>query len=76
MNKARRNALRGVAVKLDALRAELEELRDQEQGYFDSMPENLQAQERGEAAEHAVSGIEDAIGLVDDAVSAVSGIVQ
>lgn len=73
MNKDRRNQIAEVAAKLsdlEALRDEikdaLEAIRDEEQEYFDNMPEGLQQSDRGYAAEEAVNQLEEAVGVLDD----------
>lgn len=41
-------------------------LRDEEQDYFDNMPESLQAGEKGEKAEAAINAMENVVGLLED----------
>ena len=75
MNKTRRQQLRKWLVDLEEIKSELESIVDDEQDYFDNMPENLQGSQRGmdaeEAIDHmseAVSSIEEAIGIIEDIV--------
>lgn len=60
MNKARREQINEIKVRLQNCLEELETLRDEEQEYYDNMPEGLQYSERGEAAESAASNLSDA----------------
>lgn len=74
MNKDRRKALEDLSSQLGSLIGDLEALRDEEQEYFDNMPESLQGGDRGSDAEQAIGSmetalesLEEAIGHVDDA---------
>lgn len=66
MNKTRRNVVRDLIARLEAIAAEINEIKDQEQTYFDNMPEAIQDGERGEAAENAISALEDALSSIDE----------
>lgn len=68
MNNDRRKALAGVRGEIEELQervssivTQLEELKDEEQEYFDNMPESLQGGEKGDMAAEAVSNLENAI---------------
>lgn len=76
MNKDRRKALsaladelNGLHGKIDDIRSQAETLRDEEQDYFDAMPENLQQGDRGQTAEEAIGYIESAVNALDEALS-------
>lgn len=60
MNKARREQINEIKVRLQNCLEELETLRDEEQEYFDNMPEGLQNSERGQAAELAAGNLAEA----------------
>lgn len=73
MNKDRRKELQNLISKLgeleslrDEIKEDIEAVRDEEQEYYDNMPEGLQQSDRGYAAEEAISNIEDAINTLDD----------
>lgn len=68
MNKLRRNQIEKVIAKIEEAKSALESIRDDEQDYFDNMPENLQYSARGEAAEEAVDLMDEAIDSLDDVV--------
>lgn len=76
MNAARREHLTKVAEKLRQCVSELETLRDEEQDYYDNMPENFQAGEKGSAAEDAVNAIESAKDSAEQAADELDGITQ
>lgn len=73
MNKERRAAIaKAISLIEDAegkiaeAKSMLEEARDDEQDYYDNMPESFQGGEKGIAAEAAISDIEDAITQLED----------
>ena len=77
MNKQRRNEISAVIRILEAEPSneqiqecldKVERLMNEEQDYFDNMPENLQGSLRGSAAEDAVSGMAEAIDSLSDAM--------
>ena len=73
MNNTRRKALsklaeeaRELAGKLADLKTALEDLKGEEEEYRDNMPENLQGSEKYEAADAAVSAMEEALDAIPD----------
>lgn len=73
MNKDRRERLRVIIEKIGDLKGEIEELKDEEQGAFDNMPEGFQEAERGLAMEAAVEMMDDAMNDIDTAITALEG---
>lgn len=60
MNQERRTKIdKALALMADA-KAIIEEVLDEEQEAYDNMPEGLQASERGEAMQEAITNLEDA----------------
>ena len=68
MNKQRRAALDIIYNKLADIRDELDEIRDEEECYWDNMPENLQNSVRYEKADEAVYNMEYAISSLEEAI--------
>ena len=73
MNKDRRKEIQDIInrmAELESLRDELKEaieaVRDEEQEYYDNMPEGLQGSDRGYAAEEAISNLDEAISALED----------
>jgi alcohol dehydrogenase YqhD (iron-dependent ADH family) len=67
MNKERRETIARLSKRfyelqdeLEDIRFEIENVKDEEQEYFDNMPENLQVSDRGVSAESAVDALEQA----------------
>lgn len=69
MNKARREEISQVIADLEKIRERIEEIAGDEQSYYDNMPENLQSSSKGDAAEEAVSNLEEAAATVEDVIS-------
>lgn len=83
MNKQRHQALGALMDRLNTTLAllgengaaladivnELETLRDEEQEYYDNMPDGLRDGNKGSTAEAAVSSIESALDTLQDLVS-------
>ena len=73
MNKDRRKALadlvkdiEALAQRRDELVSELEAIKDEEQEYFDAMPESLQSGEKGSGAEEAIGHLETACEALEE----------
>ncbi len=67
MNKDRRKAIAALVTELEALQGKLGDVRDQidtlgeeEQDYYDNMPESFQNGEKGSAAEAARDALQNA----------------
>lgn len=69
MNKSRRKALEAISAKVRELHDELDTLREEEQEYFDNMPESLQDGEKGDAAQVAIDAMEEAMTALEEAAS-------
>lgn len=78
MNKERRKTLDSIMARIEAVKSavekvkadfeslaeDIESVRDEEQEAFDGLPESLQSGERGQAMEHAVSQLDEALDAV------------
>ena len=71
MNTTRRKALEDITEKLEDTKPDLEFLRDEEQDYIDNMPDNLHGGDKYEAAEQAVSNLDDAINSIEEAIASI-----
>jgi len=71
VNAQRRKALATIVATLEAAATDLEALRDEEQDYYDSMPEGLQGSERGEMAEASYEAMSEAVDAISQAVEAM-----
>lgn len=57
MNNARRKELDKISQELQSLVERLETVKDEEQESYENMPDGLQASERGEKSENAISTV-------------------
>ena len=80
MNKARRGQLRTLSAKLsrimsiddkealDECISMLEDIKWEEEDYFDNMPENLQGSMRGCESEEAIDNMDQALDALNEAI--------
>ena len=68
MNKERRKNISNVASKIEKMNDELQSLLDEEQDYFDNIPENLQGSERAADAEMYIDILTEAVDLISEAI--------
>lgn len=68
MNKQRRKELERIKEELQTLLSDLEIAKDEEQEYYDNMPESFQNGERGEKAESAISALECAYDNITECI--------
>ena len=76
MNKARRKTIEIVAASIENAISELEMCRDEEQNYYDNMPDPLRDSSRGEAADDCISNLDDAISSLEDALNSVNSSIE
>lgn len=67
MNKDRRKEIARAVALVEEIRAQLDEarqavegIRDEEQDYFDNMPESLRGGDKGDRAQEAIDALENA----------------
>ena len=76
MNKKRRLWLQAVIDRLTEQKDELRQILDEEQEYYDNMPESFQEGEKGEKAQEAIDGIDDVICTLDDVMDSIEEIIN
>lgn len=76
MNKLRREMIIAAAGKLEEAKADIETATEEEQEYFDNMPESLQGSEKGEQAEEVVQELEQVVSELEDLISRVEDQAQ
>lgn len=74
MNKQRRERLKEINRKLEEINAELNNVKDDEEWAFESMPENLQYSMRGEDSIEYIGIMEDAIMCIEQALEQMEGL--
>lgn len=83
MNNPRRKQLSDILDALNDLKSQLEDcmsdletLRDEEQEYFDNIPENLQSSERYDRAETSASALNDAYDTLSDLIDNIDTVTS
>ena len=71
MNQKRRAKISDVISRLEELSDKVDMLRDEEQDYYDNIPENLQGSERADASESAIDALESAVDSITEAISSL-----
>ena len=78
MNNQRRKAIQEVMEQLSApldtitdFKEQLEAIMDEEQEYYDNMPESLQSGEKGDIAQEAIDQISEAVSTLDEICSSI-----
>lgn len=76
MNNQRRKAILDLIEWAEDLKAEIEDVWELEQDYYDNIPENLQNSERGENSQEAISALDDALSSLDDCISSLENCIE
>lgn len=76
MNKERRRRIEEIVSALDDLKHDLENILDDEQTAFDSIPESLQQTERAESSQTAIDEMTDVISTIETIVDQLTEITQ
>ena len=66
MNKQRRKVLRDICERLDAIRDEVEGVKDEEEAAYDNLPDGLRDGIRGTIMAENVDSLQDAIDGLND----------
>ena len=74
MNANRRKEIAKIVTELEELKSRLETVLEEEQEYYDNVPENLQNSERYQESEEYISYMEDAVSEFDSIIDALSNI--
>ena len=74
MNKQRRQKIRDVRKEIENCKENLQKILDEEQDYFDNMPENLQGSMRGSDSEDAIDIMESCIEDLENIINELMNI--
>lgn len=66
MNKERKQKIKGFNKELDDLYCRLASIRDEEEDYYDNIPENLQSSERAEESEEYIRLLDEILDHIGD----------
>ena len=68
MNKERKGRFNDVISSLEEAKGEVEDILNEEQDSYDSLPDGLQMSSRGEKMEDCISKIDEVVGFVEEKI--------
>ena len=68
MNNTRRKSLQELIEKTEGLKLEIEELRTEEEEYYNNMPESFQDGEKGDRAQTVIEYLDEAMTAAGDVI--------
>lgn len=68
--------LEALKTEMDEIHDGIDEVKEQEQEYFDNMPESLQGGDKGSVAEAAIQALEEAGEALETAAQAVQDVID
>lgn len=71
MNNYRRKDIANIIQSLEELKEQITNVKNEEQDYFDNIPENLQMSERAENSQNAISELENSECSIDEIISSL-----
>ena len=74
MNKQRRQKIRDIRKDIENCKENLQKILDEEQDYFDNMPENLQGSIKGTDSEDAIDTMESCIEDLENIINVLTEI--
>jgi hypothetical protein len=74
MNRERRKKIMNIHDELENVVCKLNDILDDEQMAFDSMPEGLQSSQRGEDSEESIDNMSEAIEYIERAIEMLDDI--
>lgn len=76
MNNERRARLRKIRDDLTELRDRVDAIETEERDAYEALPDSLQAGDRGQKMEGNAECLSEAVGYVDEAVTAIEGTLE
>ena len=68
MNNTRRKHLRDLIEKMEGIKSEIEEIRTEEEEYYNNMPEAFQDGDKGDRAQTVIEYLEEAMTAAGDVI--------
>ena len=68
MNKERKGRFNDVISSLEEAKGEVEDILNEEQDSYDSLPDGLQMSSRGEKMEDCINKIDEVVGFVEEKI--------
>lgn len=76
MNNDRRKSINELIEQLEGIQSQIEEIKDEEEAYYDVMPESFQNGEKGEKAQSAIDNLDDAMNSVTEALDSLTSAAE
>ena len=76
MNKQRRKKLIEISSKLEMIKSELEDCLNEEEDYYDNIPEKLQSSLRSEIAENVIDNMQNATDNLDEIINLLNETIE
>ncbi len=74
MNKQRKAEIKKIALRLQGINKDLQKILDDEQDYYDNIPENLQSSSRADDSEEAIDQLTEAVEEIEEIVGTLTTI--
>lgn len=68
MNNTRRKSLRELIEKTEGIKQEIEEIKTEEEEYYNNMPSSVQAGEKGDRAQTVIEYLDEAMTAAGDVI--------
>ena len=68
MNNTRRKSLRELIEKTEGIKQEIEEIKTEEEGYYNNMPSSVQDGEKGDRAQTVIEYLDEAMTAAGDVI--------
>lgn len=75
MNRNRKERIKKICEELRRCLCELNEIHDEEEEYYDNIPDNLQGSERAESSEEAIESLDNAAENISEACDYLEAIL-
>lgn len=76
MNNTRRKAINELIEQLEEIQSRIEEIKDEEEEYYNNMPESLQDGEKGDRAQSAIDNLDDATNSIGEVIDSLTSAVE
>lgn len=74
MNNVRRAQISTLVSSLEGLLADAESIKNDEQDYYDAMPESFQGGEKGETAQAAIDEMDQVVESIQSAIDSLGNV--
>lgn len=76
MNNSRRKEIKSMKGQLEFIKKIIERIRNEEEDYYDNIPENLQDSERANKSEEAIESLDEAIESLENTIDELENAME